>query len=414
LLFRAGALILALGLVEAALDLLRWLSPPVEALLGPPGVGVQHTIPDDRLGLRPNPGVPGTDAHGYRNREVPVSAAVVALGDSQTWGTGVEADEAWPRVLERRTGLPVYSLAFGGYGPAHSLELWDDAVALKPDLIIEAFYAGNDLYDAFSFVHVQGRRSDLASRDGKTLAAIAAAQSVDTLVQRVARTSALSPSRALIGVVGGGSDAPPLMWERTAVYGLVRRVLHEAGWAAAPRLPASDLEALEEAKELARRCGRVAERDDTLTLLTPDYRLVALDLEDPRIREGLRISLRAIGRMRQQATALGTGFLILMLPTKERVFHDFVPEPSPALRRLIENEEQLWSEVKLSLDRQGIDHLDLLPVLRAELDAGRQPYPASRDGHPTASGHEAIAGAVAEVLEKWTDHPVDRSAASVP
>ena len=44
-------------------------------------------------------------------------------------------------------------MAWGGWGPVHSLILLDEAISLHPKIIIEAFYAGNDLFDAFNIVY---------------------------------------------------------------------------------------------------------------------------------------------------------------------------------------------------------------------------------------------------------------------
>ena len=71
------------------------------------------------------------------------SAVLVAPGDSQTYGTGVGADQAWPRILESIGGLPVYNMGVGGYGPTHSLLLLDEARTFQPSVVVEAFYFDN-------------------------------------------------------------------------------------------------------------------------------------------------------------------------------------------------------------------------------------------------------------------------------
>src|SRR5262245_51387154 len=43
----------------------------------------------------------GFDAWGFRNRRVPVSADVVAIGDSHTYGNTATMEDSWPYVLGR-------------------------------------------------------------------------------------------------------------------------------------------------------------------------------------------------------------------------------------------------------------------------------------------------------------------------
>src|SRR5512145_2835139 len=96
LLFHLLTAILAVALVEATLVGLTWTSPKIAQLLAPPW----PTVPDDRLGHRPSPGVLDHDSRGWRNAAAYEKADIVVLGDSQTYGQGVQAMEAWPRQLE--------------------------------------------------------------------------------------------------------------------------------------------------------------------------------------------------------------------------------------------------------------------------------------------------------------------------
>src|SRR5262245_21640969 len=124
--FFAGVLVLlVIGVLEMTLRLLAFVSPRVNWLLTAPLES--RSMPDGRLGHRPNPVHPGHDHKGFRNLEVPAKADIVALGDSQTYGTGVVPENAWPRQLESMIESTVYSMAYGGYGPTHSLILWEEA-----------------------------------------------------------------------------------------------------------------------------------------------------------------------------------------------------------------------------------------------------------------------------------------------
>jgi hypothetical protein len=67
---------------------------------------------------------------GWRNELRPERAAIVAIGDSQTYGDEVRCEDAWPQRLGRQLGRTTYNLALRGYGPMQYLRLVDDAIAL--------------------------------------------------------------------------------------------------------------------------------------------------------------------------------------------------------------------------------------------------------------------------------------------
>src|SRR5262245_54826934 len=78
-------------------------------------------VENPALGLRTAPNTTGHDALGFRNAEVPQRAAVVAIGDSMTYGDGVTYDSTWPRFLGNLLNEPIYNMSMGGYGPLQYL-----------------------------------------------------------------------------------------------------------------------------------------------------------------------------------------------------------------------------------------------------------------------------------------------------
>jgi len=164
----AAVLTLTIAIVctEGVLALAAAVSRKAAMLLAPPWDPKWAAgLPDPLLGLRPNPQFPEHDRNGFRNSAVPTRAEIVTLGDSHTYGTGVPAEATWPAQLHSMTGREIYSMAFGGYGPIHSLLFWDKALELHPSVIIEAVYDGNDLYDAFNSVYNRGQFTQFKSQD---------------------------------------------------------------------------------------------------------------------------------------------------------------------------------------------------------------------------------------------------------
>ena len=119
LVFSVVAIIATFVLLEVLLQILAYTFPKVNGLLS--RTTMQNTIEDEKLGWRPNPKHPEHDRKGFRNRQVPNKVDIVTMGDSQTYGTQVTPIEAWPQQLELLSRNTTYNMAYGGYGPAHSL-----------------------------------------------------------------------------------------------------------------------------------------------------------------------------------------------------------------------------------------------------------------------------------------------------
>jgi hypothetical protein len=92
-----------------------------------------------------------TDENGYRNA-APLAGhyPIVVSGDSFT--AGLEVETPWPDLLAQAVGQSVLNLASVGYGPQAEVA----AVRLygldkEPEIIILAYFEGNDLRDAFIY-----------------------------------------------------------------------------------------------------------------------------------------------------------------------------------------------------------------------------------------------------------------------
>ena len=93
---------------------------------------------------------------GFRGNVVPRPLVGVAVGDSFTFGRGVEAEEAWPEQLSRLAGRNFANLGVGGYGPPqYTSVLKRYGLALNPELVLYGTYLDNDLRDAAVFAQWQ-------------------------------------------------------------------------------------------------------------------------------------------------------------------------------------------------------------------------------------------------------------------
>jgi hypothetical protein len=270
-------------------------------------------------------------------------------------------------------------------------------MTLRPQWVVEAFYSGNDLYDAFNTVYTRKQFIDLRSRDQSVVSTIEKAETESPLNQTVERLSqAINFDHRPIPAK---TPARRFLSEHSRLYGLLRAarrvVTTQTVYTVSPDVLWS------EQVSLAPRSGGAwvpFERGRVRTILTPQYRLAALNMEDPRIREGLRVSIEAVRRMSSMTQNTGVRFTTVLIPTKELAFYDtFGDDADGALGAVAEvahEEQKMWTELKNELRVSGISYIDTLPALCESIREGESPYPMNTDGHPNAQGYTAIAAAV--------------------
>ncbi len=406
---------------------------------------VEPIIPDDRLGHRPNSAYPGHDARGWRNASAPGQADVVVLGDSQTYGINATPNEAWPQRLGVHLRRSVYQMAYGGYGPAHFVPLLDEALTLRPKVILADYYFGNDIFDSYWLAYrirnvgkYERSSSDpvvdgLASLDRNVRAAIAEAESRDPKHLRADYLDCTRPPlqgadpgqllRAPISrpreeiekkEIAKQAPGSPAGSRRVLSQWLSNRsLLFRTVW---PRLRPHltfvlDGPAAPEPPNLgAPLCVPYRDGDGALgTVFQVGYRFIVLDDSDPREVEGERVSLLALKHLAERCRRAGTQFYVVLIPTKETAFRvraEAVLRNERLLIDLWHAEARARRRAMAFFTREGISTIDALPALEALIASGVNPYPEKADGHPVARGYDAIARAVSARLGKdrvWRD-----------
>ena len=102
-----------------------------------------------------------TDGDGFRNAGPrPDQAQVVAVGDSWTFGFGVDDSVAWPRLLaDSLRPLQVRNLGLIGSGPEQYTRVLERfGLPLHPAVILYGVFPGNDLDDQEAFESVGAGR----------------------------------------------------------------------------------------------------------------------------------------------------------------------------------------------------------------------------------------------------------------
>jgi hypothetical protein len=158
----AITLIFTVGLLEGALRLFApQITQPVTRDMfdidrgarfrNKPGASVVHDSGELHATYTINSqGVRGTQVYGP---PPPDRTRLLCIGDSFTFGWGVEAGQAFPALLnagKSAAGLPIESINAGviGYGTSHEVAwMHEYGWGLQPKIVVAGFFVGNDVTD---------------------------------------------------------------------------------------------------------------------------------------------------------------------------------------------------------------------------------------------------------------------------
>ncbi len=365
----AGSVVIALLLSEVGL---RLFLHPADYL----GVDM---VKDDVLGAVPaaHTRAGGFDAWGFRNKKVPVEVDIVAIGDSHTYGNTATMVDSWPYALGRLSGLTVYNMALGGYGPNQYFYLLPKALKLKPHLVICGLYMGDDFENAFLITYGLDHWAYLRELPDKN---------VDPDIWPTEPRS--------------GWFKATRVW--LAWHSVVYQLLFHG-----------PLTGLIQGDYQIRHASELYPGSAT-TLSVPEKNILEAFLPvgifhrinqgSPAVREGMRITFRLLKEMNEISRQNGTDFLVVVIPTKESVFSAYIERDSHlplsnVLNDVIVNERVARKKIFDFLNDAAIPYVDVLPSLQGSV--GKQLYArTATDIHPSKNGYRVIAEAVAGVLKR--------------
>jgi len=335
-----------------------------------------HQVPDPILRWVMDPNHEGIDADGFRNPGVPETAAIVAIGDSHTYGFNARPDESWPAQLAQLSGRAVYNLGMGGYGPLQYLYLTERALELRPDWVVVGLYVANDLIDVCRDLTRREHWRGWAEQNGIDTAACGAPKS---------------------GQRWGERERSLDFWlqTNTALGSLL--TLTTRDWRTARRMdrgeirPHQGIAVIEPGvkAELKQRTIRHQGRD--------------MNLDDPRHALALEVLKTVLGQTKARTDAGGARLGVLFIPTRLLVFQAYLVEHgypvSAEYEEAVAWERRIVSQLGARLDALGVPWVEAQPQLeRALADAGN-PYPIRDDSHPRAAGYRAYAEAALQLIQ---------------
>jgi lysophospholipase L1-like esterase len=332
----------------------REIRPVITA--SPDQLGVYH--PDIGYLLPPNASivyegrdysaVHHTDRYGFRNSNPwPQRAAIVAVGDSLTFGYGVEDDQAWPEVINRALPeLRVMNLGVIGAGPQQYLRAYEDfGRKLRPRLLLVGFFTRNDFSDA-----------DIFDRWVKS-----------------------------------GGKCNFLVWR---AYGQPHVCVRNWWWRGMVLARSSYLQNL---LRFVRSTVRDRFDSERKSVQLQDGSRLVLDIgkftnnTEGALEDTREFSLvsGALKKLNSIAEADGTKMLVVLQPSKEEVYVPFVGEK-------IANPNTHLLE---TLKEAGIESLDLTKAFQQHAAKGEKLF-FEVDGHPNAAGYALIAEAVLDHVKQ--------------
>jgi hypothetical protein len=341
-------------------------------------------IHDDVMGAVPSSAArAGFDEWGFRNREVPGSVDIVAIGDSHTYGNTATMDDSWPYVLGRLSGQRVYNMGLGGYGPNQYFAVFNKkALSLKPKVMLCGLYMGDDFENAYLITYGLEHWAYLRELPGETVDFDIWRSQEDTSWHKPIRLWLSRHSVTYQLLVHGPLAA------RVRGEAAIRNAAQRHKGATVLNLPEKDILEAFHPEPIARR----------------------LNQNDARIREGMRITFKLIKEMAEVSRRNQIQFAVVVIPTKEMVFSDYFQQDpsirlSESVRTLIENERLARQKTFDFLKQAGIEFVDTLPKLKGAAQ-NRLYARGATDMHPGRNGYHAIGQAVYETI--YPTHPVPK------
>ncbi len=341
----------------------------VQALVPP------EIVEDPELGLALKANTGGQDGLGFRNASVPADAEIICIGDSQTYGHGVQMDEAYPARLAQKSGRVVYSMSMGTYGAVQYLALTERALKLEPELIVYGLYFGNDILNAHQAAGLE-RWRDLRAPDIEYAP-------YEFPVWRPPPSPNLA--MASIDFVAAHSRLAGWLTHVVRIQARQSAMLADTYWheTDAPRWETGAIQ----------------------TLLTPGHRMPAIDQERPAVRDGLRITKECFARIAALTKSKGVEVAVLYLHTKELYYHELFVDAgdevgAERLARVETHERAVARELSAHFAQIGVAVIDPSERVLASLRSDRPVWPRTADGHFSASGYDVLADELAAFVAR--------------
>ena len=346
---------------------------------------------DPILGHRLRPYQSGHDGWGFRNETSQGDFTVVCIGDSQVYGAGIARKYAFPQQLSRLLHQPVYNMGLGGYGPVQYYQLLQESRQLQAKKTVIAIFLGNDLLDAYA----SGRQDYWHwLMPGPTEAG--QLSSIPLCAQPYSQSDSREPQYAPDIITFKLKEGGSWVWK---IHSWLR--LHSALYALQYEGLVKPLiqRTLERKKQLEIPGAFSSPEVDTIFM--PGNNLRGLDLRAEDVRTGLLITRKIIEKMGDLKIPK-RDLLIIMIPTKENVYYQFLSDQNTVLPAeyecAVHYEREIGRWLQQVITQNGFTFLDVFPPLEKSARQGNLLYHSSSDAHLNARGNRLVADALYQAL----------------
>ncbi|MDO8521034.1 MAG: SGNH/GDSL hydrolase family protein, partial [bacterium] len=252
------------------------------------------------FGTLPKVGI-ATDVKGFPNKEVLMTANIVVFGDSMTIGPTVTRLESWPQVVAKLATTSVYSMAVGGYGPVQYAAQLDQALLLRPKVVVVGFYFASDMIDAYTMAYENEYWKSL--RDPAFVSA---------RIPTAGRDCGTSVGSQSVQLHCSIAKWNTWLKAKLRVYlrlGDITRGLRVTGSAFIEKKSANTIVMVNDP------------RMGTVGISTEHQHL--FDISEPSVREGWRITRMLFTGMKKRAAGHGARFVVVIIPTKVELYAEY-------------------------------------------------------------------------------------------
>jgi len=311
------------------------------------------TVTTNSLGFKDN--------IGFRNNNINNDVYAVAIGDSFTWGHGVENNQTWPKVLESFLGKEVVNMGLTyGTSPIQYYRILERyAVSLNPKVVLVGFFSYNDFVDSWYFRQWEQAKVNVSD---------VVYNNYISLPQDEVENFQNKPLNKKIRL---------FLKKHSAVFRMYRKF---------------------EKSFIKRKTLKIKLKQGWLPLPKNDFYFTQYDYNKSKdeFKYGLELSQEAVLDSQKLCVKKGIRFIVVLMPARSEVYFDYIIKNNKVIDR--EKAFSNYHKFKKFLELNGIEYIDLFPFLQEKARESEKLY-FTDDGHWNVLGNYLVGQYINDYLK---------------